>query len=805
LANAIEGSEFQLDRFHILRLLGEGAEGHVHLATDTRLGRPVALKTLLAAGPARTGERGLVPSLDEARMISALSHPNIVTLYDAGEADGVAVLVFEFVEGRTLADLIRTSGRLEIGRAVEIAIELCRGVAYAHERGIVHRDIKPGNVMITPEGVPRLMDFGIAQRVLAQPGTPQPLVGTPPYMAPEYIVRHVYLPASDVFALGVLLYEMLAGVTPIRGADPRETLRRIVVEDFVPPSRHNGVVDEHLDNLVMKALAKEPGERYPGAAQMAAALAAYLDPQEAATAATQGTLEYLLRRIRHKGDFPALSSTISAVNRASAADREPVSVLCNSILRDVALTGRLLKIVNASALNQFGGSISTVSRAVAILGYDGVRNIAMSLVLFEHMHSRSNAAALKDQVVAAYFSGLLARNLRDELGLRDAEQAFICAMFHRLGRLLATFYLHDEAQVVERLRPARGWDEARAAREVLGISYEELGIGVARAWNFPEEILQSMRSLDGPPGRGPRAQADRLRLLAGLANELADVVPSVTDPKQRGARLAELVARYGEAAGITERMLVAAVQASVDTLARDAETLGAGVARNDFLRDARRWVKPLGPAATATGDAGATAAPAPSPVPAQERGAVEPPAAPARVDAEQRKAALTAGIQEITHALVGEHPLNDVLRIILETMYRTIGFHRVLLFLADARGQSLRCRFGFGPDVEAIVQRGLAAPINGPRDLFYAAVTLGNDLCIEDLEADKVRAHVPAWYRDAIGARGMLLLPIVQRKRTLGLIYADSDEPQVLRFRAEEMGMLRTLRNQALLALRQAA
>ena len=129
----------------------------------------------------------------------------------------------------------------------------------------------------------------------------------------------------------------------------------------------------------------------------------------------------------------------------------------------------------------------------------------------------------------------------------------------------------------------------------------------------------------------------------------------------------------------------------------------------------------------------------------------------------------------------------------------------MLLFLADARGQSLRCRYGFGPDVEALAQRGVSAPVQGPRDLFYAAVTLGNDLCIEDLGAEKVRGHVPAWYRSAIGAGGMLLLPIVDRKRTLGLIYADSEDPQLLRFSADEMGQLRTLRNQALLAMRQGA
>ena len=114
----------------------------------------------------------------------------------------------------------------------------------------------------------------------------------------------------------------------------------------------------------------------------------------------------------------------------------------------------------------------------------------------------------------------------------------------------------------------------------------------------------------------------------------------------------------------------------------------------------------------------------------------------------------------------------------------------------------LRCRFGFGADTEAIVHKGVSVPLDGTRDLFYAAAVMGADLCIQDIEADKVRPHVPAWYRNAIGARGMVLLPIVDRKRTVGLIYADSNSPATLHFSAEELGLLKTLRNQAVLAIK---
>jgi eukaryotic-like serine/threonine-protein kinase len=184
----------------------------------------------------------------------------------------------------------------------------------------------------------------------------------------------------------------------------------------------------------------------------------------------------------------------------------------------------------------------------------------------------------------------------------------------------------------------------------------------------------------------------------------------------------------------------------------------------------------------------------------EERQALETARAP---EPGRRQAALAAGVQDITNTLVGNHTLNDVLRIILETMYRAIGFDRVLLFTMDARQHALRCRFGFGADAEQIVHKGVSVPLDGARDLFYAASVMGADLCIQDVESDKVRPHVPAWYRAAIGARGMVLLPIADRKRTVGLIYADSNSPATLHFSAEELGLLKTLRNQAVLAMRQ--
>ena len=209
-----------------------------------------------------------------------------------------------------------------------------------------------------------------------------------------------------------------------------------------------------------------------------------------------GTLDFLLRRMRHKSDFPALSATIGAINRASASEDESANTLTKHILKDFALTSKLLKMVNSAYFGAFGGTISTVSKAVVIMGFDRIRNAAITLMLFEHLQNKAQAARLKEDLVASYFSGVLARQLVAKTGIRNLEEAFICATFHNLGRLLTSFYFPEEDRQIQRLIRQKGVDEMQASIQVLGVSFEELGIGVAKVWNFPPRLIQSMRHID---------------------------------------------------------------------------------------------------------------------------------------------------------------------------------------------------------------------------------------------------------------------------------------------------------------------
>jgi HD-like signal output (HDOD) protein len=200
-------------------------------------------------------------------------------------------------------------------------------------------------------------------------------------------------------------------------------------------------------------------------------------------------LETVVRRLDVSTGFPALSTTIADINRIAASDSESVSKLTRTILRDVSLTRKLLHVVNSATYGQFGGRIHTVSKAVLILGFEAVRNAAMSLVLLEFSKGHAQAKTMQDEIVSAYFAGVVSKSICERLEIRNNEEAVICTMFQNLGKLLATFFLYEESLQVRELI-ATGMTEDQAAIQVLGISYHELGIGMAKQWNFPDRLVQ---------------------------------------------------------------------------------------------------------------------------------------------------------------------------------------------------------------------------------------------------------------------------------------------------------------------------
>lgn len=788
----------QLGRFRLLHRLGEGAQATVWLAHDPLLDREVAVK-LLKPLVADAAEPGTVDEwLHEARAVSRLTHPNIVPVFEADTQGGRSYLVFEYVSGGTLSQRLRAGPRLTVVEAVTLMLGVLDGLAAAHAAGLVHRDLKPSNILLDPRGRPRVMDFGIAARVSPGTSTPARIVGTPGYISPEAARGGAPHPQMDVFAVAVMLAELLSGQRLNHDADPWRAIQRVQTADLVLPSGLDPAVDDALRAIVQRGLAREPAARWPSAVQMRDALAAWLRPvaEPAGDAADAPVLDFLLRRMRHKSDFPALSDAIGRIQRLTQSEHESLASLSNEILKDVALTQKLLRLVNTAAYRHAGGGgISTVSRAVALIGFAGIRNLALSLVLLERMENKGHAQRLREDFLRSLMAASLARELCTNA--RDAEEAFLGAMLHHLGRTLTEFYFPEEAEAVRRLVSPLDdgpppLSEASASAQVLGMSYEALGLGVARQWGLPDSLQRAMRRPVGdPPARLIDDGAERQRWLARASNDMADLILQ-TPPEQAHAKLRALAQRHARALGVSAETFEHAADTARQRLAQMSDALELQLPRDSR---AQRLLAPLTPSVQ---DSLTAHELAPTQV-------LERTQAGAPHDAQQASELLAAGIQEITDAMVNSFQLNAVLRMILETVYRALRVRRVIFCLRDARGQTLTGRLGVGDDVERLAPL-LRVDLTGqPPDLLAAVCLKGADTLIQDARAANIANRLPAWFKTELGAQSFLLLPLMLKGAPLGLIYADHGEAGAVRLGDKELSLLRTLRNQAVMAFRQAA
>jgi serine/threonine-protein kinase len=254
-------------RYRIVSLLGRGGLGEVYRADDLRLHQPVALKFLpesLERDPAR-----LARFRREVRTARPVSHPNVCRVYDAGQADGRHFLSMEYIDGEDLASLLRRSGRVSADRGVEIARQLCAGLAAAHERGVLHRDLKPANVMIDGSGRVRLTDFGIAGA--ARTGD-EVRVGTPAYMAPEQLAGREVSRRSDIYALGLVLYELFTGKAAFDARSVADVVRQHECDAPPPPASVVPDINLTVERTIVRCLDPDPARRPASALAVAAGL-----------------------------------------------------------------------------------------------------------------------------------------------------------------------------------------------------------------------------------------------------------------------------------------------------------------------------------------------------------------------------------------------------------------------------------------------------------------------------------------------------------------------------------------------------
>ena len=598
----------RIGRFELRTELGRGFHGRVYLAWDTQLERKVALKLLLGTGGDKASREQF---LTEARAVARLAHPNVIPLYDAGVHGNVPYLVFEFVEGEVLKAVIRRQGALPWQDAVVSFRQILDGIGAAHAQQVAHLDLSPNNLLVDRQGRVRVMDFGLA-RLVGRPVGPDDedeVHGTPRYMSPEHFRGGPLDLQTDVFALGLVFYELLTGrpavpaegLTGVRNAISRGSFDwRPLTELAVPPE---------IVAVVRDALSLEKTARFRDASDMGRALQDAMQVR-AKPAETDIAVQFLLRRLQRRPEFPAFSNSIVEINRLTADDSNAgVSDLAAVVQRDFSLTNRLMKIANSAFFDRAGSGVTTVSQAISLVGTRLVRMLCNGLLVFDHM--QRGRPALQDALVCSFVAGLMARHFGQRVRRELAEEAFIGALFNRLGRNLVIYYLEDEYSEIQRL-VAADVPALQAEQRVLATTYAAVGAAVSSVWKFPPALIASMSPLLSGVWTAPASPADALHAYAHLANELCE--RANLEDADPAVALAELARRYRGVFKNSPLLLGELLAASLEKFRELAPTLGVDAVASGFCQRARAFCQRAAEQAAAqaaaeaaTGAAGETA------------------------------------------------------------------------------------------------------------------------------------------------------------------------------------------------------
>lgn len=573
----------KLGNYEITEKLAQGGMGIIYQARHTTLNRFVAIKFLASH---LSEEKEYVERFHrEARATALLNHPNITTVYDAGVSDDVYYLVLEYVKGKDLGTFIRESTDLmEEARCIKLMHQAASALSYAHKEGIIHQDIKPQNLLLTAEDQIKICDLGLATFIHEKSDSllgEGEVIGTPYYLSPEQVRDPKNLDArTDIYSLGATFYHLLTGHPPFTGDSNEQIMTKHLTESFPPPQKFRPAVSEGVAYVLSKMMSRELADRYQTMDELIEHLVLLEAGKSPVTkpppkvqendAIFQGKVATLTRRLQGKTDFPSMSGTMAIITKlVSVTDNTTVNELAEAILSDFALTNKILKLVNSVFYSGFGDKIGTVSQAIMVLGLGQVRNAALSLMLFENLANRPHAAEIKESSISNYFSGVLGKNLAIRLRVANKEEAFICSIFHNLGKLLVTFYLTDDRQKIkDLLKKDPTLTDEQAAIAILGKSYEHFGMKVGHDWNFPEQIILTMERLpDDHELPRPATLTAQLHAIVCFANALCSILRNNDLPEaDRENAFNTLLGRYKNCFPLTLEEMGECIELSLEEL-----------------------------------------------------------------------------------------------------------------------------------------------------------------------------------------------------------------------------------------------
>jgi eukaryotic-like serine/threonine-protein kinase len=513
-------------------------------------------------------------------------------------------------------------------------------------------------------------------------------------------------------------------------------------------------------------------------------------------------LERALLRVSRTRDFPTISKYVIEINQklSESCNQSSASELANIILKDYALTNKLLKLVNSAFYGFVAGKVTTITRAVVLLGYDNVRLAAISLVLFEHFKGKSSMKDLKEATIGSFWCGLLAKEIAKMQYMIDPEEAFICALLHQLGKLLAIYHMPDEYREIKYRVSQQGESEGKAVKQILGVSYMALGIAVAKQWNFPEGIFKTMASLSIEDLEDKSKRIDPLCALSNFTNALFRIINEVRLDR-RDAAMRSLLDRYSAYVTISFKQLIAVMTLCLDYLHTHADALQISLDACDFLL--RLAGGTTSASASGTGDI-------------QDHDSSDTRhysafhladhqadgSSAANCQSDDVVGIIMGGIQEIGGVMLGDHDISDVALMSLEIIYRALQCNRTILFINESTKKEMAARYGYGAGIQRIVGKiRFAIDPAGEEDLFLRSMRSGKDLIVNDSHAPELFPLIPEWYRKGIDAQAFVFLPIAYQNICVGAYYADMEEagPPIS---ALDLKYLSLLRNQLILAIK---
>ena len=538
----------------------------------------------------------------------------------------------------------------------------------------------------------------------------------------------------------------------------------------------------------------DPAAEQASAEQDAAALEA---------AEREAQLQRLMQRISAHADFPSLKDSVRSIQKVARSEKAHLRALTEEVLGDVALTNKLLRLINAAYYSSVGGgSITSMQRAVALMGFQAIGMLATSLALFDRLPKGANGERVRQEFGRALLAALLAHEFCHSG--KHIEGAYITAMFQNLGLMLAGMHFPTDAETIEAQlaeRDIRGESSAahearqQVSRTVLGLSYEDLGVEVARQWGWPESLQLGMRRLHPADAERAATSDEYLRVLCTAANRLAhdlQQLPQTGKAEERAAARAAYLAGFAVELAIPLSLDPEQLPTRVDRALKQWDELGQMLGLGRHTAPAKTTPKP-------------TARPTPLSGAQMARTAATRTAAPATAAtaaaSEAMTTALTQALDQVSQLAMSDAPLGQVLQLVMTQIHGALQLQRIVICMRDSASGELHGRLGVGERAAALAPL-FCVPMQPPSDLFGLLCAKAADTLISDATDPAIAQRLPPWFKQKINAPTFVLLPLLFNGQVLGLIYGDRAQAGSLSIGERELTLLKALRNQLVMAMR---